>query len=95
MIPLAQVSPGLFRTKPSVLSLKKPWGGGVQPMCIVVLVMMSCLARRTKWRSVEKALIFFEDGVIVELGSLHDCLVSCGPDRPSSNGEKDRPGDVA
>lgn len=25
---------------------------------------------------------FFEDGVTVELGSLHDRIVSCGPDRP-------------
>ena len=34
---------------------------------------------------------FFEDGVTVELESLYDRLVSCGPDRPSRNREKDKP----
>ena len=38
---------------------------------------------------------FFEDGVAVELDSLHDRLVSSGLDRPSRNGEKGRPGSDA
>lgn len=53
------------------------------------------LSKENKVEVSGKGVDFFEDGVTVELGSLHDCLVSCGPDRPSSNGEKDRPGDVA
>ena len=37
---------------------------------------------------------FFEDGVTVEVGSLHDGLVSSGPDGPASYGEKDGLGDA-
>lgn len=45
-------------------------------------MIVLCLIGRTKRKSVEIGVDFFEDGVTVELGSLHDRIVSCGPDRP-------------
>jgi len=51
------------------------------------------LSREDKMEVSGNGVDFFEDGVTVKLGSLHDRLVSCGLDGPSSYGEKDGPRD--
>nr|POE53652.1 hypothetical protein CFP56_36816 [Quercus suber] len=51
------------------------------------------LSREEKVEVGGNGVDFFEDGVTVKLRSLHDRLVSCELDGPSSYGEKDGPGD--
>ena len=51
------------------------------------------LSREDKMEVGGNGVDFFEDGVTVKLGSLHDRLVSCGLNGPSSYGEKDGPRD--
>ena len=53
------------------------------------------LSREDKMEVGGNGVDFFEDGVTVKLRSLHDRLISCGPDGPSNYAEKDGPGDAS